>query len=125
MVKVNDYQYFIQSAVQKDLPWNTLAMFLTDLAPTLDKSRQIIKILVQEREKWVAKVENEADYYATISILGNITQKLLLNATSNYSFNTTGNYNSIFTLHVTNILLTLYPCIVVYYTYPWYYSNSS
>ena len=59
-MKVNDYQYFIQSAVQKDLPWNTLIMFLTDLAPTLDKSRQIIKTLVQELEKWVDKVENEA-----------------------------------------------------------------
>ena len=58
-MKVNDYQYFIQSAVQKDLPWNTLVMFLTDLAPTLDQSREVIKILVHELEKWVSKAENE------------------------------------------------------------------
>ena len=54
-----DFEYFIQSAVDNKLPWNTLAYFLIDLAPTLDKSRQVIKILVQELEKWVTKVENE------------------------------------------------------------------
>ena len=54
-----DYQYFIQSALKRKLSWNTLAYFLTDLAPTLDKSREVIKILVQELEKWVSKAENE------------------------------------------------------------------
>ena len=56
-----DFEYFIQSAVHNKLPWNTLAYFLTDLAPTLDKSRQVIKILVQELEKWVTKVENKTE----------------------------------------------------------------
>ena len=56
-----DYQYFIELAVQKKLSWNTLVHFLTDLAPTLDKSRQVIRILVQELEKWVTKVENEIE----------------------------------------------------------------
>ena len=55
-----DYQYFIQSAVQQKLPWNTLSYFLTDLASTLDQSREIIKMLVVELEKWVSKIENEA-----------------------------------------------------------------
>ena len=50
-----DFHYFIQSAIEKKLPWNTLVHFLTDLAPTLEKSRQVIKILVQELEKWVLK----------------------------------------------------------------------
>ena len=45
-----DYQYFIQSAVQKKLSWNTLVHLLTDLAPDLAKSQQIIKILIQELE---------------------------------------------------------------------------
>ena len=54
-----DFHYFINSAVQNQLSWNTLAMFLTDLAPTLDQSREVIKILVQELEKWVTKVENQ------------------------------------------------------------------
>ena len=56
-----DFEYFIQSAVHNKLPWNTLAYFLTDLAPTLDKSRQVIKILVQELEKWVTKVETKTE----------------------------------------------------------------
>ena len=55
-----DFHYFIQSAVQKNISWNALAMFLTDLAPTLDQSREVIKMLVQELEKWVTKVENQA-----------------------------------------------------------------
>ena len=54
-----DFHYFIQSAVQKNISWNSLAIFLTDLTPTLDQSRQVIKILVQELEKWVSKIENE------------------------------------------------------------------
>ena len=54
-----DFKYFIQSATEKKLPWNTLVCFLTDLAPTLDKSKEIIRILVQELEKWVSKVEAE------------------------------------------------------------------
>ena len=57
-VKV-DFQYFIQSAVQKNISWNNLAISLTDLAPTLNQSRQVIKMLVQELENWVNKAENE------------------------------------------------------------------
>ena len=56
---VVEFQYFIESAIQKKLPWNTLAYFLMDLAPDLDKSKEVIKILVQELEKWVQKVEND------------------------------------------------------------------
>ena len=52
-----DFQYFIQSAIEKKLSWESLAHFLTDLAPTLEKSRQVIKILVQELEKWVVSPE--------------------------------------------------------------------
>ena len=53
-----DFKYFIQSAIEKKIPWNVLTYFLTDLAPTLDKSKEVIEILVQELEKWVLKVEN-------------------------------------------------------------------
>ena len=59
-VKV-DFQYFIQSAIQKKIAWNALAYFLTDLAPTLDQSKEIIKTLVQELEIWVSKVTNKSD----------------------------------------------------------------
>ena len=54
-----DYQSFIQSAIQKELSWKSLAYFLTDLSTTLDKSHQVIRILVQELEVWVLKVESE------------------------------------------------------------------
>ena len=54
-----DYQSFIQSAIQKELSWKSLAYFLTDLSTTLDKSHQVIRILVQELEIWVLKVESE------------------------------------------------------------------
>ena len=55
-----DFKYFIKSATEKKLPWSTLACFLTDLAPTLEKSKEIIRILVQELEIWVSKVEAES-----------------------------------------------------------------
>ena len=54
-----DYQYFIQSAIKKELPWKSLAYFLTDLPTTLDISKQVIRVLVQELEIWVSKVEGE------------------------------------------------------------------
>ena len=53
-----DFHYFIRSALEKKIQWNALAYFLTDLAPTIDKSRQVIMILVRELEKWVKKWEN-------------------------------------------------------------------
>ena len=67
-----DFRYFIQSAVQKNLPWHTLAIYLTDLAPTLEKSRQVIMILVQELEKWVVspevlKFEDESKRFVNVS----------------------------------------------------------
>ena len=54
-----DFEYFIQSAIKKELPWKSLAYFLTDLSTTLDKSKQVIRVLVQELEIWVLKVESE------------------------------------------------------------------
>ena len=39
---VVDFKYFIQSAIEKKIPWNVLTYFLTDLAPTVDKSKEVI-----------------------------------------------------------------------------------
>ena len=55
-----DFDYFIKLAIQKQISWNSLAFMLTDLKTTLDGSKKIIRILVQELEKWVNKVENES-----------------------------------------------------------------
>ena len=46
-----DFKYFIQSAIEKKISWNVLTYILTDLAPSLDKSKEVIEILVQELEK--------------------------------------------------------------------------
>ena len=54
-----DFEYFIQSAIKKELSWKSLAYFLTDLSTTMDKSKQVIRALVQELEVWVLKVESE------------------------------------------------------------------
>ena len=53
-----DFKYFIQSAIEKKISWSTLSSILTELPTTLDKSKEVIKILVQEFEKWIAEVEN-------------------------------------------------------------------
>ena len=54
-----EYEYFIQLAILKEMPWKTLAFMLTDLTTTLDRSKQIIKVLVLELEKLASKFENE------------------------------------------------------------------
>ena len=54
-----DFQYFIRVTIQKEMTWSTLSFLLTDLAVTPEKSKQVIKILVKELEKWVSKKESE------------------------------------------------------------------
>ena len=51
-------RYLIQMAIENKMPWSSLAHLLTDLAATPVKSKQIIKLLIQELEKWISKVEN-------------------------------------------------------------------
>ena len=57
-----DFEYFIQLAIRKEIPWKSLAFMMTDLATTLDISKQIITALVQELKKWVLKVENNSNH---------------------------------------------------------------
>ena len=54
-----DFQYFITSAIQKEFSWKTLAFFLTDLTTSLDQSKEVIRLLVQELEIWVGKASSE------------------------------------------------------------------
>ena len=56
-----DFEYFIQLAIRREIPWKSLTFMLTDLTTTLDKSNQVIKLLVQELEKWVLKVESNTN----------------------------------------------------------------
>ena len=45
-----DFSYFVRMALQNNMAWNTLAMILKDLAPTLNETREIICILLKELE---------------------------------------------------------------------------
>ena len=53
-----DFNHFIEITIQKKMPWKSLAFILFHFAPTLEKSQQVIEILVKELELWVTKVEN-------------------------------------------------------------------
>ena len=55
-VKLN-LRYFIHSALQKKMSWSTLTYFLNDLTPTLEKSREVVEILVKEIEKLAIKLD--------------------------------------------------------------------
>ena len=61
-----NFHYFIQLAIRKEIPWKSLAFMLTDLTTSLDKSKQVIRVLVQELEKLASKVENETNDVAKI-----------------------------------------------------------
>ena len=63
-----DFQYFIQSAVNQEISWQALVIFLTDLTPSLDKSKEVIKILVEELEGWVRKSKIEANTDKTLPV---------------------------------------------------------
>ena len=64
-----DFQYFIKSAIQREISWKSLAYFLTDLATTLNQSKQVIRVLVKELEKWVSKAEMERNNFGADEIL--------------------------------------------------------
>ena len=69
-----DPEYFIQLAIQKQIPWNTLGFMLTDLTTTLERSKQVIRVLVQKLEKWVAKIENDSNQNVTDAHVANKKQ---------------------------------------------------
>ena len=46
----NDFSYFVDMALQNRMPWKTLASLLKDLAPTLNETWEIVRILLQELE---------------------------------------------------------------------------
>ena len=47
---------------------------LTDLTTTLERSKQVVRILVQELEKWVLNVKNDSNNGVTDSIVANEKQ---------------------------------------------------
>ena len=67
--KVLDFQFFIKSTIQKEILWKSSAYFLTDLATTLNLSKQVIRVFVQELKKWVSKAEIERKNFGTDEIL--------------------------------------------------------
>ena len=46
----NDFSLYIRMALQDRMPWKILAMLLNDVAPTLNETREIISILLEELE---------------------------------------------------------------------------
>ena len=62
-----DFNHFIEITIQKKMPWKSLVFILIHFAPTLEKSQQVIEILVKELELWVAKVEKEQIKISTIN----------------------------------------------------------
>ena len=45
-----DFSHFVSLALQNTIPWPTLSMLFKDLAPTLNETREIIKVLLKELE---------------------------------------------------------------------------
>ena len=45
-----DFSYLVGMSLQRRMPWETLALLLRDLAPTLEETREIISILLKELE---------------------------------------------------------------------------
>ena len=52
-----DFCYFIQMALEKNISWEMLAIFLNDLTPTLEKSKEVIDILLKELQTLQLKLD--------------------------------------------------------------------
>ena len=69
-----EVSYLVGMALQNTMPWNTLAILLKKLSPTLNEAREIINILLKELEtlqlslqknkKELEKCHNENDIVA-------------------------------------------------------------
>ena len=58
VLKLN-FEYFITMATQDKISWDTLIVFLEDLTPTLDKSKQANIVLVKELQKMHQKLQEK------------------------------------------------------------------
>ena len=53
-----DFQYFINLALMNKLSWESLIFVLKDLATTLEKSNEVIEVLVQELQNLQIELQN-------------------------------------------------------------------
>ena len=53
------FDYFISLALQNNLPWNSLTLILDDLTPTLSKSKDVVKVLLEELQRLHLKLQRE------------------------------------------------------------------
>ena len=53
-----DYKYFINLALQNKIAWNALPFIIEGLAQTFEKSKEVIKFLLQELEKSHVKIQS-------------------------------------------------------------------
>ena len=47
----NDFAFYVSMALQDRMPWNVLAMLLSNVAPTLNETKEIISLLLKELER--------------------------------------------------------------------------
>ena len=52
-----DFTYFISSALQNKITWETSSHFLDDLTPTLATAKQVIQVLLKELQKLQAELQ--------------------------------------------------------------------
>ena len=62
------------------MSWKSLAFLLIDLAPTLEKSKEVIETLVHELELWVSKVESYQNKAIEISTDIHLETKVVENS---------------------------------------------
>ena len=56
-----DFKYFINLALMNKLPWDSLVFVLKDLTTTLEKSNEVIEVLVQELQKLQIDLQNSSN----------------------------------------------------------------
>ena len=58
--------YFVDAALKKQIPWSVLENFLDKMTPSLEKSKQVIKILLEiiqdDKESNIDKVTNDLNH---------------------------------------------------------------
>ena len=72
------FRYFIDMAIQDKMPFQSLMTLFDDLTPTLDKSKQLNKVLLEEIQKLALKGKIQDTYFKVSNQVDNSSEEFVI-----------------------------------------------
>ena len=72
------FRYFIDMAIQDKMPFQSLMTLFDDLTPTLDKSKQLNKVLLEKIQKLAFKGKIQDTYFKVSNQVDNSSEEFVI-----------------------------------------------